>query len=68
MNHLTPMYRRNQIQKKGKASRTPGKTKGENCQTDPTKKFFASNPKAFRHAQYSTWHAEFKRMNMGAKV
>jgi hypothetical protein len=59
----TPMFRRNRIQKQGKASRTAGKTKGLNCQTDPQKKFYASSPKAFRDPQYNVWHDEFKRMN-----
>lgn len=58
-------WRMKQIRKRNKGSQTPGKTKGPSCQTDPTKKFFASNPHAFRDPQYAQWHAEFKRMNMG---
>lgn len=46
-----------------KTSRTPGKLKGEHCQTDAQKKFFASSPKAYKHRQYSQWHALFKSMN-----
>lgn len=52
----------------GKTSRTPGKSKNENCQTDPVKKFFATSPKAHKHPQYDVWHAEFKRINSGSKA
>lgn len=51
-----------------RASRTNGKDKGENCQTDPQKKFFASSPKAHKHPQYNEWNAKFRKINMGSKV
>jgi hypothetical protein len=44
-------------------SRTPGKLKGDHCQTDPQKKFFASSPKAYKHPQYMQWHNTFRSMN-----
>lgn len=55
----------NKIKKKGKASRTPGKTKGPNCQTGGHKKFFASSPKAYKHSDYAQWHEHFKAINKG---
>jgi hypothetical protein len=45
-------------------SRTPGKAKGDRCQTDPTKKYFATSPKAYTHPQYEVWNAKFRDMNM----
>lgn len=30
--------------------------KGKNCQTDPQKKFFFTNPKAYRDRDYQKWH------------
>lgn len=46
-----------------KASQTPGKSKSPTCQTDATKKFFASSPKAYKHKQYGQWHENFKSIN-----
>jgi hypothetical protein len=48
-------------------SHTPGSSKGEMCQTDPIKKFFASNPKAYKHKDYDVWDAKFRSYN-GQKV
>jgi hypothetical protein len=63
----SPRWRRNIILKRGKASRTPGKLKGDHCQTNPVKRFFASSPKAYKHKDYEKWHDEFKRLNLGGK-
>lgn len=62
-----PVWKGKQKTRGNKASRTPGKLKGKNCKTDPIKKFFASNSKAYRHPDYGVWHEEFKRMNSGAR-
>ncbi len=37
--------------------------KGDNCQTDPQKKFFLCSSKAFRHRDYDSWHALSYRLN-----
>ena len=42
-----------------------GQKKGPNCQTDPTKKYFYTSPKAFRHPDYASWHEEIKKINKG---
>lgn len=44
-------------------SRTPGKSKGENCQTDPTKRFWFSSPKAYLRKGYAQWHQKAKDAN-----
>ena len=47
---------------------TPGRTKGENCQTNPIKKFFACNPKAIHHPAYDKWHNNFKKIVMSSRA
>ncbi len=37
--------------------------KGENCQTDPQKKFFMCSPKAYKHRDYQKWHSQSYRAN-----
>lgn len=51
--------------KEHKASRTPGKSKGENCQTSPRKKFYLTHPHAHRLDPdgYAEWHRKAKEMN-----
>ena len=56
-------WRANKIAKASKASRTPGKTKGDRCMTNPIKKFFACSSKATKHPQYEQWNDMFKAMN-----
>lgn len=46
-----------------KASQTPGKDKGDHCQTGGQKKYFFTHPHAFRHSDYQKWHNEAKRLN-----
>jgi hypothetical protein len=41
-----------------------GQKKGPNCQTDPAKKFFMCNPKAYKHRDYAKWHEKSKAMNI----
>lgn len=65
---VAPQFRRRQIARLNKASRTPGKMKGDHCQTNRVKKFFACNTKAYKHKDYQSWHEEFKRLNLGGKV
>jgi len=52
-------------QRTKKSSQTPGKTKGDTCQTNPIKKFFASSPKAYKHLDYDRWHEKFKKAAIG---
>lgn len=56
------------IARRGKGSMTPGNKKGENCQTDPIKRFFACSPKAQYHPQYEVWNKKFRDMNNGSKL
>lgn len=56
-------WRARQILKKGKASRTPGKTKGERCCKDATRAYFFTHPHAHRHADYQRWHETAKAWN-----
>lgn len=51
-----------------KGSRTPGKTKGPTCQTDPMKKFFLTHPHAWKHAQYGEWCNKVRVWVYGAKA
>lgn len=60
-----PPHRCAQRMRGGRASRTPGKTKGGNCTTDPIKKFFACSPKAYKHPQYNVWNDKFRKANTG---
>jgi hypothetical protein len=51
-----------------RAKRARGKSEraGNNkptCQTNPLKKFFFCNPKAYKHPQYNVWHRKAKKMN-----
>lgn len=63
-----PVHNSKKIARKGKGSRTPGKTKGERCMTGKMKKFMACSPKAYKHSQYEKWHLMFIKMNTGAKI
>ena len=58
-----PARPRNTTKRDKKPSRTPGKAKAETCQTDPTKKFWLTSPKAYRRKGYDQWHARAKAMN-----
>lgn len=61
-------YKYRQKTKGNRGNQTPGKTKGEFCQTNPIKKFFACNPHAVRHPAYGEWHEYFKKVVMGGGV
>lgn len=64
----TPVLGSKKRNKGSRASRTPGKTKGEHCMSKGPKKFFACNPKARNHPQYLEWHNHFKNLCMGSKA
>jgi len=48
-------------------SRTPGKTKNENCQTDVTKKYMAKRSRSYKDPLYHLWDRKTKIAN-GVKV
>jgi hypothetical protein len=58
---LSVLWRNRHGKKPSSESVSSGK--GEACQTGGLKKWFAVSPKAWRHKDYSMWHAKFKRMN-----
>jgi hypothetical protein len=62
-----PIWKGRSKSRGNKASRSPGSSKNEWCQTDPMKRFFACHPKAYKHPQYHKWHDAFKKANTGAK-
>jgi hypothetical protein len=63
-----PVHKGKQRTQGSRASRTPGKTKGEHCTSKGLKKFFACHPKAYLHPQYNEWLDYFKQMNSGSKI
>lgn len=56
-------WRANQIARQGKQGGGADKEKGENCKTNPTKKFFFTNTKAYKNSQYISWHLKAYRAN-----
>lgn len=44
-------------------SQTSGKSKNERCHNEPVKRYFATNPKAYKHRQYDQWQDTFYAMN-----
>lgn len=49
--------RRLSKQSRKSPSHTPGKKKGETCQADWRKRFYMSNPHAYRDPGYAHYHA-----------
>jgi len=49
--------------KKRKGSQTPGKAKGESCQADMNKRFFAKNAHSYKDPGYGAWCAAMDALN-----
>lgn len=60
-------WKAKQIAHKGKASQTPGKKKGESCQTDADKQFYSKRSRSYKYPGYSDWCKRMDRMNGGQK-
>ena len=56
-------WKSKKLKKKGKASQTPGRTKGENCKADWRKKYYMCHPHACRKSDYGPWHQKAFALN-----
>jgi len=56
-------WKQSKIARKNKASRTPGKAKGERCQADAMDKFFCRRNRSYKHREYGAWCEKVNRMN-----
>lgn len=48
-------WKSKQFEKVKKASRTPGKSKNENCQATYLDKYFAARNRSYKNPEYSVW-------------
>lgn len=48
-------WKNKSISKTSKASRTPGKAKGANCQSTVLERYMAKRNRSYKHPSYSLW-------------
>jgi hypothetical protein len=60
---MTMQSWRAKIIKRGKGSQTPGKTKGESCQADYRKRYYASKSRSYKDIKYGEWCRAMDSLN-----
>lgn len=50
------------VQKKGRASRTPGKSKNFTCQINTFKSFMAKRARSYKHRGYARWMNDSEKL------
>lgn len=54
---------RKNIISRGKGSQTPGRTKGESCQADYRKRYFATRSRSYKDVKYGEWCKQMDSLN-----
>lgn len=61
------MYKAKKIKQIGKASRTPGRLKGETCKTTPLQRWMAKHGRSYKHKEYGEWCRQMSVRNGGQR-